>query len=198
MVLQIKYIYFKILLVIVYIITLIMSVFFYIDYQRIFFKLNKDSYVTLWRRAGGNCYIIPNCYYGFSLPKNNFIEMSNYETGVNLFWDNKLSNTFYVDFSFSHETNFINKIFCTDTLNFKIVDINNSLFRKGDTVLNKLNLNNNLSGVTIAISDGEAYYLNGRKIESIYFFKEYYFITLIILSLLVLIYFYKKNNFKEK
>lgn len=160
--------------------------------------MNKDTYVTLWRRVGGCCYIIPNRYYDFQLPRNNYIEMSNYETGVNLLWDNKLSNTFYVDFGFSHETNFKNKIFCTDTFEFKIVDINNSIFRKGDTVLNMLNLNYNLNGVTIAISDGEAYYLNGRKIESIYYLKEYYFITLIIFSLIVLIYFLKTNKFKRE
>ena len=71
---------FRVIVKSVMIILLIHYLFFIwwgIVYGRGVYKLGDTDYVTVWKRAGGDCYIMPYKYYGLILPKKNFFVADN-------------------------------------------------------------------------------------------------------------------------
>lgn len=49
----------------------------YIKQSRDFYYLSDNKYITVWKRIGGVCYVIPGKYYGITKPSDNFIETTN-------------------------------------------------------------------------------------------------------------------------
>lgn len=47
------------------------------DQSRTFYCLSNDKCVTVWKRLGGKCYIIPCKYYGVFKPSENYIKAAN-------------------------------------------------------------------------------------------------------------------------
>lgn len=58
------------------------------DQSRTFYCLSNDKCVTVWKRLGGKCYIIPSKYYGVFKPSSDYI---------------KTTNTQYLTFYFSND-----------------------------------------------------------------------------------------------
>lgn len=54
--------------------------------QRIY-NLGNDQYVTVWKRVGGECFIMPYKYCGLTLPEKNFIVVHNLG-GLDIFFSN--------------------------------------------------------------------------------------------------------------
>lgn len=46
-------------------------------FSRQVYQVEKDKYITVWKRVGGDCYIMPYRYYGLTLPEDNFIKTYN-------------------------------------------------------------------------------------------------------------------------
>lgn len=46
-------------------------------YGRGVYKLGNEQYVTVWKRGGGDCYVMPYKYCGLILPDKNFILADN-------------------------------------------------------------------------------------------------------------------------
>lgn len=65
---------FKILIVLVCVIA---GLFLWFDQSRSFFKATNGEYITMWKRYGGTCYLIPGKYYGITKPKDGYVETLN-------------------------------------------------------------------------------------------------------------------------
>lgn len=73
-----------------------LGLFIWYDQSRSFFKATNGEYVTMWKRYGGICYLIPGKYYWITRPVQNYIETENKASG-DFIWANKSSK--YVLFS---------------------------------------------------------------------------------------------------
>src|SRR5690554_2538954 len=70
---------------------LIVVLLVWFDQSRTFYCLSEDKCVTVWKRLGNKCYVVPRRYYGVFKPSDNYIKTTN--TGyvdVILVNDNKL------------------------------------------------------------------------------------------------------------
>lgn len=55
---------------------LILLVIWY-DQSRTFYCLSNENCITVWKRLGGKCYIVPNKYYGITEPSGTYIRTKN-------------------------------------------------------------------------------------------------------------------------
>ncbi|ALR29632.1 hypothetical protein ATE47_03410 [Chryseobacterium sp. IHB B 17019] len=116
---------FKILIVLVCVIA---GLFLWFDQSRSFFKATNGEYITMWKRYGGTCYLIPGKYYGITKPNNDYVETENKNEYVDFLWFNNKSN--YLLYS----GNVTDKIYNTDNADFRIINYlndkqkNDSLF----------------------------------------------------------------------
>lgn len=86
---------------------LLTLLFGYFSYKRHFYYFgNTGKCITLWKRVGGKCYIIPNKFYGFSEP-DNFVELSNL-SNITFYWSKELPEKFIVR-NEGYEFNIISK-----------------------------------------------------------------------------------------
>lgn len=93
---------FKILIVLVCVIA---GLFLWFDQSRSFFKAANGEYITMWKRYGGTCYLIPGKYYGITKPNDNYIETKNTASG-DFIWNDK--NSKYVLFSGGENCKIVN------------------------------------------------------------------------------------------
>jgi len=115
--------------------------FIWYDQSRLFFKATNGEYITMWKRWGGRCYLIPGKYYRVTKPTDNYIETENNMSG-DFIWNNR--NSKYVLFSGGKNYEIINK----DSTKIKIIDYlddekkNDSLYteEKGDYYIYKKGL----------------------------------------------------------
>jgi hypothetical protein len=68
---------------------LILSVLIGFDQSRTFYCLSENQCVTVWKRLGNKCYIIPGKYYWIASPSDNYIETSNTQY-LTLYFSDKL------------------------------------------------------------------------------------------------------------
>lgn len=80
---------FKILIVLV---CVIVGLFLWFDQSRSFFKATNGEYITMWKRYGGTCYLIPGKYYGVTKPKDGYIETRNKNEYIDFLWLNNTPN----------------------------------------------------------------------------------------------------------
>ncbi len=123
-----------------------------IDQSRSFYKLEEGKEVTVWKRIGGKCYVIPYKYYGIIKPISCAIESVN-TGGVTLIWYN---GRLIVDTD--SKMKIINKGDCLleDYMNKK--HKNDSIFLWNDDGVFKLK--SDLKYISISILDGSVYYNN--------------------------------------
>lgn len=118
----------KILKLFLVFITITAVLFIWYDQSRSFFKATNGEYITMWKRYGGICYLIPGKYYGITKPNNNYVETENKNEYVDFLWFNNKSN--YLLYS----GNVTDKIYNTDNADFRIINYlndkqtNDSLF----------------------------------------------------------------------
>lgn len=75
----------KVIKSLIIIITILGFTYLIIDQSRSFYKLENDKEVTVWKRIGGKCYVIPYKYYGIIKPSGCYIETVN-TSGFTLIW----------------------------------------------------------------------------------------------------------------
>ncbi|MGG7549798.1 hypothetical protein ACQ7CX_04165 [Chryseobacterium arthrosphaerae] len=116
---------FKILIILV---CFIAGVFLWFDQSRSFFKATNGEYITMWKRYGGTCYLIPGKYYGVTKPEDGYIETKNKNEYIDFLWlNNKPNDLLYYG-------NVDDKIYNKDRLPFRIYNYldnkqkNDSLF----------------------------------------------------------------------
>lgn len=56
---------------------LIVVLLVWFDQSRTFYCLSEDKCVTVWKRLGNKCYIVPGKYYGIFKPSDNYIKTTN-------------------------------------------------------------------------------------------------------------------------
>lgn len=81
------------------------GLFLWYDQSRSFFKATNGEYITMWKRWGGTCYLIPGKYYGVTKPKDNYIETKNTSSG-DFIWNDKDSK--YILFSGDENCKIVN------------------------------------------------------------------------------------------
>lgn len=133
-----------------YVILFFLFICFAIDQSRSFYKLEDGKEVTIWKRIGGRCYVIPYKYYGIIKPSSCAIETVN-TGGITLIWYNRkvIINT-------DSKMKIINKGDCIleDYMDKK--DENDSIFLWNDDGTNKLK--SDLKYLSIYILDNSVYY----------------------------------------
>lgn len=82
----------KILKVLVVFIGIVGVLFVWYDQSRSFFKATNGEYITMWKRWGGTCYLIPGKYYGITKPNDDYIETKNKNEYVVFLWGNNKAN----------------------------------------------------------------------------------------------------------
>lgn len=55
----------------------VIAFFIWRDQSRTTYSFSNGTQVTVWKRLGGTCYVIPGSYSGFTKPKPPYIETSN-------------------------------------------------------------------------------------------------------------------------
>jgi hypothetical protein len=83
----------KILKVFITLVGIIGLLFVWNEQSRSFFKATNGEYVTMWKRWGGTCYLIPGKYYGITKPTDNYIETKIQLVGI-LYGIMKIQNMF--------------------------------------------------------------------------------------------------------
>ena len=80
-------------------------------YKRHFYYFGETGkYVTVWKRIGGRCLIIPGKYYGITKP-NDYIEIGNVDN-ITLYWSSELPNSFIArDEGYKFNINSNNNVF---------------------------------------------------------------------------------------
>ncbi|MEJ8606433.1 hypothetical protein JSO56_05780 [Riemerella anatipestifer] len=64
-------------------------------YKRHFYYFgDTGKCVTVWKRIGGKCYIIPGKYYGITAP-DNYVEIGNLDN-VTIYWSNEIPEKYIV------------------------------------------------------------------------------------------------------
>jgi hypothetical protein len=69
----------------------IIALFLWFDQSRTFFKAANGAYITMWKRYGGTCYLIPGKYFGVTKPSDGYIETDNLND-LTIYYSNKLPN----------------------------------------------------------------------------------------------------------
>ncbi|MBE4949567.1 hypothetical protein [Chryseobacterium culicis] len=105
----------KILKILIILICVIAGLFLWFDQSRSFFKATNGEYITMWKRYGGTCYLIPGKYYGVRKPTDNYVETKNTASG-DFIWNNE--NSKYVLFSGGKNCKIVNN----DSTKIKIIN----------------------------------------------------------------------------
>jgi hypothetical protein len=50
---------------------------FIIFFSKQVYRIEHNKFITVWKRFGGDCYIMPYRYYGLILPNDNYIKTDN-------------------------------------------------------------------------------------------------------------------------
>lgn len=82
----------KILKILIILVCVIAGLFLWFDQSRSFFKATNGEYITMWKRWGGTCYLIPGKYYGVTKPSDGYIETRNKNEYVDFLWFTNKSN----------------------------------------------------------------------------------------------------------
>ncbi|EHQ41253.1 hypothetical protein [Myroides odoratus] len=121
-----------------------------IDQNRSFYKLEEGKEITVWKRIGGKCYVIPYRYYGISKPLNCYIETRNTESFTLLWYRGKLIA------DIDTESKIVNKKDCNlENYNDNKIK-NDSLFLWNDR--GRFKLRSDLNYLSVYILDGSVYY----------------------------------------
>jgi hypothetical protein len=126
--------------------------------SRTFYRVD-DKYITIWKKIGGECCIVPGRYYGLISPSDNFITTSNENDGVTFYWSKEFSNAIIFK-SDKHYT-----IVNSDTNKLVILDFNKdaekyySILYKTDAIYHR-DIKDNPNYIDIDIFDN---YSSSRK-----------------------------------
>lgn len=109
-------------------IVMIVGMGIWFDQSRSFFKASNGEYITMWKRLGGTCYLIPGKYYGLIKPGDGYIKTENKNESVAFYWKNNKANDLL------YFGNLGDTIYNTDKTRFRIINYqdneqeNDSLF----------------------------------------------------------------------
>ena len=98
----------KILKSIFWIIVCFLICFIYIDQNRDFYCLNNNNCITVWKRIGGKCYILPYRYYSVFKPNDNFIKVPTNDYPTGLIFENDVDYTKIVVDRFKDDFEIVN------------------------------------------------------------------------------------------
>lgn len=76
---------------VMWIIIFILICFFYVDQSRNFYCLSNNNCITVWKRIGGKCYVLPYKYYSFFKPDDNFITIPTNDYPTDLIFENDVN-----------------------------------------------------------------------------------------------------------
>lgn len=109
----------KIVIIILSIVTIIFILLVTWEQSRDYYYTSKGRCVTVWKRLGGRCYVMPYKYsILFQNPKENYIE-TNSQSWIALYW--RTDKDIYVDNNYYNQN--LNTIFCFDET-YTIYDLN--------------------------------------------------------------------------
>jgi len=77
-------------------ITILTIVMVYWNQSRSFYCLSEERCVTVWKRIGGYCYIIPGKYYGIFEPKDNYVKTDNLVESLTIIFTNDNRLVIYI------------------------------------------------------------------------------------------------------
>lgn len=146
----------KTLKIFVLIIIVIGSIFIWYDQNRSFFKATNGEYITMWKRVGGICYLIPGKYYGITKPKDGYVEMPTLAY-LTVYYSDKLPNIILL----RKESNYdykaydpVNKVYLFDDYILNIEKYRQIIYKVDATAFK--DINNDASYLSINILEGYA------------------------------------------
>lgn len=129
------------------------------DQSRSFYCLDNERCVTVWKRIGGTCYVIPTKYYGIIKSSDNFIKTTN-TSDLDVIWESPN----YIIVAVDNKTEIINK----NLKEFSIVNYNfaksynDSLYTFFDGEY--LRYKNDVDYISIDIKESYARDKDGKKL----------------------------------
>lgn len=63
----------------------------WLDQNRSFYCLDNNKCITVWKRIGGSCFVIPGKYYGVIKPSDNYILTTN-TSMLDIIWEKEPSH----------------------------------------------------------------------------------------------------------
>lgn len=75
--------------------TLCLIIFFVIEKRSFYYKEDRSECITIWKRFGGKCLIIPGKYLGLWKPDVEYLETSS-TNSLTLIWKNKVTDSLVI------------------------------------------------------------------------------------------------------
>jgi len=72
-------------------VALLLFLLIWFDQSRSFYCIDSKHCVTVWKRLGGVCYIVPRKYYGILKPSDNYIKTDNNNI-ITILWEENTNN----------------------------------------------------------------------------------------------------------
>lgn len=131
----------KTLKIFVLLIIVLGSIFIWYDQKRSFFKATNGEYITMWKRVGGICYLIPGKYYGITKPKDGYVEMPTL-AHLTVYYSDKLPNIILLrkESNYDYKAyNPVNKAYLFDDYILNIEKYRPIIYKEDATVFSDIN-----------------------------------------------------------
>lgn len=139
---------------------LVAELFVVIDQKRSFYCMDSGRCVTVWKRFGGRCYVIPYKYYGLWKPSSSYIDTEN-GAGIAIYWLSK--DSIVVENSGEHIVTADYKII-NDNDKYTIIDLNEDERTKNvHLVYQNGKIRKDLDWMYISIAENRLVRINNAK-----------------------------------
>lgn len=139
----------------VFLIILFLSAFYFIEKRDFYYNKDRTECITIWKRIGGKCLVIPGKYFGLWKPNEEYLETTN-KNSLTLIWTKKITDQLIIYNNYGGPVH----------LNFKSFKVKYYEYKQRNTFINNYYLNNNVKPgyeyLTIDILENFVV-LNGKK-----------------------------------
>lgn len=138
-----------------FLIIFVLSAFYLIEKRAFYYNKDRTECITIWKRLGGKCLIIPGKYIGLWKPNEEYLETTN-KNSLTLIWKKRIKEQLVIC------NNYGGPVY----LNFKFFKVRYYHYKQRDNFINTYYLNNNIKPgyEYLSIDILENYVvLNGKK-----------------------------------
>jgi len=141
----------------VFLIILFLGAFYLIEKRDFYYNKDRTECITIWKRFGGKCLVIPGKYFGLWKPNEEYLETTN-RNSLTLIWTKKITDQLVICNNYGGLVD----------LNFKFFKVKYYGSKQRDNFINTYYLNDNIRPgyEYLSIDILENYVvLNGKKMR---------------------------------
>lgn len=140
---------------------IVLAVFLCFDEYRNYYCLPDGKCLTVWKRVGGTCYIIPGKYYGVAKPSENYIKTTN-TNDATIYWNKKTPDKIIVriEESYSIVNTNNDEIYIEDFRSNAGANLDSVLYNKSS--LKFSDVNTGVDYISVYIKENYARSKNGK------------------------------------